>query len=955
MKMKKRIVDIYDLALMPIFIVILAILLTTFFTYLIGSRMLKEKTKEMGLNTAREIALAIENNKRHLNKIDEIIEDKIITVGKSIVLSGKSINNQLLKEFAYRMGVFEINLFNSNGKIISSNLDEYVGQSITKEHPAYYFISKRLSEWVEDDIRKDVASNRYLRYGYVRLNDDYFIQVGILANDIHELKRIFSPKNLLNNYANDKNMIFISVFDKKQKLIASIGDMEDNQFDLHPYLKSIYDGKTVTIERIDKKNINKIIIMMPIISEGKYDGLLILGLTLKDLILALYRYFIVTLFIAIISSIFILLMAFYKFVKPLDKLSRQIEEIDLDDNLNYRIAVDRKDDFAGLKDVVNNLLDRINLYLNKYKEHEEELAASNEELIATVEQLTAVEEELKAQYDEIQTYNERLKELQEKYEIAIEGSNSAVWELDLQERKLEVSKNFLDALDFKLNSSNDLDYILDNFIDSEDKSKILDAYYNYINGNTDRIFLQIKIKDIKGNFRWFLVSARCLNQLKTRKLYGILTEITQLKEQEERIKFLAYNDHLTGLPNRRMLDEVFSSTVSLEKAGAVVLLDIDNFKNINDTKGHVYGDLILKKVAEIFYRLKNEDIMFFRFGGDEFIVLIQNKKEIMDIDEMIGKVIKNLTEEVNAHIKDVNITVSAGIALYPSHGVKTDELLMKADAALYRAKYSGKNKYVFFDERMIEELKERVIIENTLRGALNTNGFRLLYQPIVDTKTKEIVSFEALLRLRESNISPAKFIPIAEEAGLIIPIGEWVIKNTVKQLKYWIEKGLRVKPVAINISPIQLKDINFIYKVKNFIEEFDMDPSYIEFEITENIMLENHDEVIRLLNELKGIGIKISLDDFGTGYSSINYLTFLPVDKVKLDKNLSDRFLNHDDKNIIKNLISLVKSLNLKVVAEGIESDMQMELLEEVGCEYVQGYVISRPLPEEEIEAKCLR
>ncbi|MCX7903862.1 MAG: EAL domain-containing protein [Caloramator sp.] len=951
----KRIVNLYDMVMMPLFVVILSIILTIFSTYLIGSKIIKDKTKEMGINSAREIALAIEKNRYSLDKIDKAIEDKIITIGRAIVISGKRIDNQFLKDFAYKMGVFEINLFNNKGEIIASNLDEYVGFKVNKDHPAQWFINKKLTEWVERNIRKDVASSRYLRYGYVRLNKDYFIQVGVHANEIYEQKRGFSPQVVINRYINDKNIVFISVYDKNLNKVASIGDLKNNKIDFKPYLKDIFNGEIIINDLIVKgKEINKIVILMPIISNGKAEGFLALGLTLKSLVITLYRYFAISLIIALITSIIILRVISRKVIKPIERLSKDIEKINLEGDLDYRIAISEDDDFSGLKNVINNMLDKINIYLNKFKEHEEELAASNEELAATVQQLTAAEEELRAQYEEIHAYNERLRELQEKYEIAIEGSNSAVWELDLQERRLELSQSFLQALGLS-ESSKDLDFILDNFLEPEDKRQIVDAYQSYINGYSDKIYLQIKIKDSNGIFRWFLVSARCLNNIKAKKLYGILTEITQLKEKEERIRFLAYNDHLTELPNRRMFEEVLSQVISHKGSGAVALLDIDNFKNINDTKGHVYGDLILKKVAEIFNRLKKDNTMFFRFGGDEFIILIKNEKEIVEIEKIIEDIIKNLTEEINTVIKDVNVTASAGVALYPNDGIKTEDLLMKADAALYRAKYSGKNKYLFFDEKMIEELRERVEIESILRDSLKGNGFKLLYQPIVNVKTKEVASLEALLRLKNYNISPAKFIPIAEETGLIIPIGEWVIKNTIKQLRDWLDKGLTIRPVAINISPVQIKDISFVFKVKKMLEEFNIEPKYIEFEITENIMLEKHDEAVKLLQELKDIGINISLDDFGTGYSSINYLTFLPVDKVKLDKNLSDRFLNYDDKNIIESLISLVKSLNFKVVAEGIENESQLELLGKIGCEYIQGYVISRPLPEEDIEVKFLR
>jgi len=950
--MKKKKINLTNIAIIPLIVVIISIFLTMFSTYLTGSKIIKNKTKEFGLNIAKEVAVAIENNETSLRNIDRAFEDKLIMAGKAVLLNGNKINNTLLKEYAYKLGVFELNLFNKEGKILYSNIDEYVGFIAPENHPIRRFMKSSYSEWVEEDIRKDVSSDRYLRYGYVKNKDGSIIQVGILANEIYEQRRIFSPQILLNHYINDNNILYILIYNKNLDVVSCVGEFQQEKIDDKLYFEEVLSGKTVVNEMIDQeREINIVKILIPIFSEGKISGILSMGLSLKSLIISLYKYFSISLLITLLTSLIILFIVNKKILKPIDVLSEDLSQIDLEGNLEYRVEIFENDDFADLKRVINEMLDKINGYVNNIKEHKEELLASNEELAATVEQLTAAEEELRAQYEEIQSYNERLQELQQKYEIAIEGSNSAVWEIDLEKGTINLSESFLQMMGISLYGENDLSKVFDTVLEEEDKQRLIDSYYRYIHGYSDGIYSQIKMKDSKGRTRWFLISARCIKDIKKRKLYGILTEITRLKEQEEAITFLAYNDHLTGLPNRRMLEKTFKEVVK-DGHGAVVLIDLDNFKNINDTKGHVFGDALLKTVSEIFSQMKEENINFFRFGGDEFIILIKDEKDTEKIEGKVKNIIDNLAEKIKDVLK-VNITASSGIALYPIDGLSLDDLLMKADVALYGAKSSGKNKYIFFNNEMIDRLKERIEIEEILRDSINNDGFVLYYQPIIDAKSYEVVSFEALLRLRNHNISPAKFIPIAEDTNLIVPIGEWVIKESLMQLKGWKEKGYKLKPIAINVSPSQIKDKSFPKKVEGMLEEFNIEPFYIELEITENIMLENHDDVINTLRQLKDIGVKIVLDDFGTGYSSINYLTYLPVDKVKLDKSLSDRFLTHDAL-IVKNLISFVKSLNLKVVAEGIETKVQRDLLKEIGCDFIQGYVFSKPVPSEEIESKFL-
>ncbi|MBU3113994.1 EAL domain-containing protein [Clostridium lacusfryxellense] len=415
-------------------------------------------------------------------------------------------------------------------------------------------------------------------------------------------------------------------------------------------------------------------------------------------------------------------------------------------------------------------------------------------------------------------------------------------------------------------------------------------------------------------------------------------------------EYLAYHDSLTTLPNRRSFMNKISEQIVSGTPGAILLLDLDNFKGINDTLGHAFGDSILKEIAMRLFTLANEKIFVSRFGGDEFLILICDENNNEGIVRYAQKVIELFTEPFDMKGNKRYFHFSIGIAQFPKDSNDIEELIMYADTAMYKVKNSGKNNYVFFEKEMIEKLKEIVDIEHILVDALKTDGFALVYQPQVHTMTGKITGFEALLRLKEHRISPGKFIPIAEEAGLIVDIGRWVTIEAINQIAIWKEKGFELKPIAINLSSKQLSDENYNDFLKCLLKKKGVEARYLEIEITESILLEESNDTILFLNKIKDIGIKISLDDFGTGYSSFNYLTFLPLDKIKLDKSLIDKFLKPDRIQIMDNIISLAHSLNLEITAEGVEEYEQYRLLKVGGCDYIQGYFFSKPLAAGEIE-----
>jgi diguanylate cyclase (GGDEF)-like protein len=424
----------------------------------------------------------------------------------------------------------------------------------------------------------------------------------------------------------------------------------------------------------------------------------------------------------------------------------------------------------------------------------------------------------------------------------------------------------------------------------------------------------------------------------------------ELQLQYDKIEEMAKHDYLTKLPNRMHFVERLSEILMSGASGAIMLLDIDNFKSINDTLGHVYGDHLLRMVADRFNQISDEKMFCARLGGDEFLIMLQQVKEKNTINEYAQK-IQKLFEEVFIYDGIENyINFSMGVTQFPQDSTNLDQLIMNADAAMYKVKHSGKNSYIYYQETMKDEIKSKKDMEGLLRQAIKEKGFNLNYQPQVDAKTGEIIGFEALLRLNNYNISPGLFIPVAEETGHIIQIGRWVAEEAIMQLDRWRRKGFKEKIISINYSSKQLRDRNYIPYLKHLLREYDISPEYIEIEITESFFLENDTQTMEFLMELKETGLRIALDDFGTGYSSLNYLTFIPVDKIKLDKSINDKFLKTENIEVINSIISLAHSLKLKLTAEGIEEMDKYLQLRNGGCDYIQGYLFSKPLKAEDIE-----
>lgn len=442
-------------------------------------------------------------------------------------------------------------------------------------------------------------------------------------------------------------------------------------------------------------------------------------------------------------------------------------------------------------------------------------------------------------------------------------------------------------------------------------------------------------------------------QVKNEQLTASEEELTaQLEEieaQKEYINFLAYHDALTGLPNRRSFIELLNDRINSGCVGAVILLDIDDFKGINDTRGHAFGDRVLESIAARLQTIGGSKLFVSRFGGDEFLVLLECDSNHDELKHSLDDICRQFESKFKIDDLDVEISFSMGISLFPHDSSDVNKLIMKADIAMYSVKATGKNGYKLFDKTMLDWQIKKTNIEAILREAIDADGFLVVYQPQVDVKSGRIRSYEALLRLKEHNISPNVFIDIAEKNGTIIKIGRIVTKKVIEQIAAWQEMGLEPKPVAINFSAFQLHDNGYFDYINSLLQEYKINSSSIEIEITENIFMENQQITMAFLAQLKNLGIRIAIDDFGTGYSSLNYLTFLPVDIIKLDRSLNMKFLEIKNIKVMDSLISLVHSLGLTVVAEGIEELEQVQRLSSAGCDFIQGYFFSKP-----VGAECI-
>jgi diguanylate cyclase len=432
----------------------------------------------------------------------------------------------------------------------------------------------------------------------------------------------------------------------------------------------------------------------------------------------------------------------------------------------------------------------------------------------------------------------------------------------------------------------------------------------------------------------------------------------RLEAANAQLQHQATHDALTELPNRVLfIDRLGREIARGSRDGrsfAVLLLDLDRFKLINDTMGHAAGDQLLTQVAQRLSAATRDIDTVARTGGDEFLVLIADTHVQYDLRTAAIDIGKALNEPFLVNDTEIHSSASIGIAVYPADGTEADALVAHADEAMYFAKQRGRNSCQFFSQEMSVFSQDRLELENDLRRALALDQMQVHYQPKSDVATGRVSSVEALLRWYHPTrglVSPTEFVPLAEECGLILPIGEWVMREACKQARAWQLSGAPFIRVAVNVSPIQFRQSNFLQAIRSALLDFDLEPQYLEIELTESTVMGNAENSIEILEQLSRMGVLVSIDDFGTGYSSMSYLRKFPIDKLKIDRSfISELTTNPADASIVRAIISLAHSLRLKVVAEGVETPEQLQRLRELGCDQYQGFLMSAAVTAQEIE-----
>lgn len=434
----------------------------------------------------------------------------------------------------------------------------------------------------------------------------------------------------------------------------------------------------------------------------------------------------------------------------------------------------------------------------------------------------------------------------------------------------------------------------------------------------------------------------------------------KLYQSYSQTKQLAERDPLTGLANRLLFERSLKMSMSQTQRNqlkvAVLLFDIDHFKNINDSHGHDIGDLILKKIADRIDKSLRGNELLARLGGDEFAIVLDDLKSDSTVGLVARRILSAMDKPFHLSNLEIKASISIGISIHPDNSVYPEELFKYADIALYRAKKLGRNRVVFFEEALQEQFLDRYNIELQLKSALTKDQFFLHYQPVFEPQSRELTGVEALIRWQSDDglQSPEKFISIAEETGHIVKIGRWVIESAMSQLSNWREEGYDLSVMSINLSAIQLTDNELVTIIQKSLSKYHIEPKSIEFELTETALIEDSVDHSKMINDIHHLGCRIALDDFGTGFSSISHIHNFPIDTVKIDKSLMQATNDNKSLTLVRSLAAMLHSLKLNIVAEGIETKESLQLCCELGIHRVQGYYLSRPVPANEIQTQFL-
>ncbi len=597
------------------------------------------------------------------------------------------------------------------------------------------------------------------------------------------------------------------------------------------------------------------------------------------------------------------------------------------------------------------------IYTNHLKRR---IEANYNQLMAAHEELTATEEELRVQYEQLALKQDELEASEERYKLVAEGANDGLLDWDVVSDTGYLSQKWSNRLGHAASEIGDFSRQWEGWIHPADRDSALKKLRSYRLGFTEQCDDEFRIVLPDGQELWVLLKGKIVRDEagKMIRLAGSLTDISERKAYEAKIYNLAYYDSLTRLPNRALLGETLKNFASVpksfDKKTAVFLIGLDNFKGINDALGHDIGDLVLEQAGEKIRRCVDPQCFVARFGNDEYVVLAPDLPDMGRVVAMADSIRALFGRIWQAGGWEVFVSASIGITIIPDHGTDIQKIMKNADAAMFAAKEDGKGIYRIFQEEMLKKLQSKMELEQSLRRALEQREFVLHYQPYFDAATGEILGMEALIRWLcpgKGLIAPGRFIPAAEEAGLIPAIGAWVLAEAVRQNKAWQAQGLKPIPVSVNIAENQLRTSRFVREVREILTTTGLDPAFLTLEITESSVMNSVEHNADKLRELQELGVKIALDDFGTGYSSLSYLQQLPLNIVKIDKSFVDSITQeYNEQLIIEEIISIAHKLKLEVVAEGVETQSQREYLMAQQCDKLQGFLLAKPLPAAQME-----
>lgn len=554
------------------------------------------------------------------------------------------------------------------------------------------------------------------------------------------------------------------------------------------------------------------------------------------------------------------------------------------------------------------------------------------------------------------TYKQRLEESEHLHRFIVEHSPDIVFMLDTEGKFTFLNDTVYQTLGYNKNELIGQHYSVLVSAQSRDQAKYVFMERRSDERKSRHVELKLKHR-AEAEYRYFDTSSMSVRlnrgpggEEEFQGTYGVARDVTEKKEAQELINYQAYHDLLTGIPNRSLMEDRLSLAINQAKRNkqhlAVMFLDLDRFKWVNDTMGHPMGDRVLQAVSHRLEDTLRKGDTLARFGGDEFALVLPQVNRRADAETIAMKIINELKAPFVIDDHELHVTCSIGIAIYPEAGNTMEALIRSADLAMYSVKDKGKNSFEFFDESMNENTNARLLIERDLRRALADDHLVVCYQPQVNATTEKVVGFEALIRWRHPDngvMYPGEFIPVAEETGLIIDVGNFVLDTACRDLKNWRDAGADNIRVSINFSATQIEQEDFIDQIVDTLKRYQLPGHCLEVEITENILMNDMSQVIQKLRRLTSLGINIAVDDFGTGYSSLSYLQQFPINTLKIDKSfISSININEGGTSIVNAIVAMAKGLKLNLVAEGVETDPQLDYLKELGCAEIQGWLFGK-------------